>query len=159
MAIKRFITDIFDWIRPAKQTKQAIAGLIQDIFEKKVEELRVKGERGPIAHIRYLAIKEFYGDKAAMRRFLFSNGFYIVRRKDVENLKKIKDKEKEKIVWRKMDTWGESLTEAMNAFFNLIEEKVLDLKRRGSIDADEPWGLRFLAAEEFIEKMNALRKI
>ncbi len=156
MAVKRFIVDIFDRARYTKQTNNNLANLVCSIVEKKAEVLREKGEKGPIAHLRYLALKELYSDKAAMKRFLFINGFYIVSRADVERLNKIEDKEEKMAIWKKMDTWEKGLSEAMDGFFDLIGKRAADLSR--SMDEDDPYGLRFLALEELIEERECAQK-
>ncbi len=53
----------FDWLNITKQTKR----LIYEMFERKVEELRQRGEKGPLAHLRYLALKELYEDRTTMK--------------------------------------------------------------------------------------------
>ncbi len=153
MLIKWFLNTVFGRknLSPLEKIRKSKVELLQRVVEKKIEELSKNGERGPRAHLRYLALKDLYRDREAMKRFIFDSRSYLVDLKDVENIGKVKEEERP-LVHNRMDSWERSLDNTMEAFSKLIERKVSELKIRGSIDDGVVYGLEFLALEELFEE-------
>lgn len=155
MSIRRFLSGIFG--RKTLSLEEIRKSRIKLIVENKIEELRRKGESGPITHLRYLALNDFYKDRWAMKKFIFANGLYFVNLKDVENIGKVKEEERP-LVHNRIDSWERSIDNTMEVFFKLIEQRVSELRARGSTEEGVVCGLEFLALEELFEENELIRK-
>ncbi len=153
MLIKWFLNMVFGRknLSPLEKIRKSKVELFQRVVEKKIEELNKNGESGPRAHLRYLALKDFYRDREAMKEFIFINGLYFTNNVDIENLANFKEAEKA-AGEKNIENWERSLNNTMEAFSKLIERKVSELRARGSIDDGVACGLEFLALEELFEE-------
>lgn len=142
-----------------EKIRQSRVESICHIIEIKVKKLREESQKGPLIHLRYLALKGFFDDKAMMREFLFATRTHVINFEDFDRLEAIKDDQKEwNRRWNSIESWEKSIKTSINIFFDLIIEKSLEIKQRGSICEGIKYGLELLAVEELFEERDVVGK-